>query len=113
MSDLAEFLLARIAEDERVAKVADIGVGHGVRPDELWTITNPPRGEVCATPARVIAECEAKRRIVERLDAYLTENAETEPEGLWELLDDHAWATLYNLAAPYADHPDYREEWKP
>ena len=64
-------------------------------------------------PARVLAECDAKRRIVERLGSYLSSEHDPEPEGAWKLLDDHAWATLYDLALPYADHPDYRDVWRP
>jgi HEAT repeat protein len=84
--DLAAFLLARIAEDEADAKDAE-----NYFPDDgpfvRWD------------SARVLAECEAKRRIVERVS-------------------DVAWATysvrdvvLELLALPYADHPDYRKEW--
>lgn len=48
-------------------------------------------------PARVLAECEAKRRIVEWA---------SDGEG------EFHWSTvLAPLAAVYADHPDYREEW--
>ena len=67
-------------------------------------------------PARVLAECEAKRRIVER---------ETErTRRIWRLrVDEHrrTWEqwqaewppdTLRDLALPYADHPDWREEWR-
>lgn len=52
-------------------------------------------------PARVLAECEAKRRIVARHDR-----------------DDSTsfgqpCQTLRLLALPYADHSDYRPEWHP
>lgn len=57
-------------------------------------------------PARVLAECEAKRQIVEMAWVHLGD-------------DDYAWGMeeakrqiLAVLALPYADHPDYREEWK-
>lgn len=78
-------------------------------------------------PSRVLAECEAKRRIVElhqlmdydqpyrgtpcceRCTAggeYPADDGDT---------DEQNWPcpTLRALALPYADHPDYREEWKP
>lgn len=119
---LTDFLLARIAEDAAVAagayrdSVDDEGVCH-----ESWTdaTTAVMWGDTAAIsgleadylsnhiarhdPARVLAECEAKRRIVERCSAV-----------------DYAMPSTYLahgilglLALPYADHPDYREEWRP
>ena len=48
--------------------------------------------------ARVLAVCEAKREIVDW-------------HGL--TLEHDACRTLRALALPYADRPDYREEWRP
>ena len=48
-----------------------------------------------APPRPRAAECEAKRRIVE--------NAQDPGDDLFVAI----------LALPYADHPDYREEWRP
>jgi hypothetical protein len=45
-------------------------------------------------PARVLAECAAKRRIVEM---YAGQHGQP--------------YVLHFLALPYADHPDYRQEW--
>lgn len=70
-------------------------------------------------PARVLAEVEAKRRIVEwhrptsAPPGYLPNC-----EGCWEDsgmdgAPTYPCRTLRFLALPYADHPDYREEWKP
>lgn len=50
-------------------------------------------------PARVLAECEAKRRIVE----WMSDEVEYVVFG-----DD----VLRALATVYADHPDYQPEWK-
>lgn len=59
-------------------------------------------------PVRVLAECEAKRRIVERWEvAYLSLNYDE--FDLW--VHKAAGFTLGALALPYADHPDYRPEW--
>jgi hypothetical protein len=56
-------------------------------------------------PARVLAECEAKRRIVELvLDRPIRDHGDCKCESCW---------TLRLVALPYADHPDYRAEWKP
>lgn len=54
-------------------------------------------------PARALAEVEAKRRIVEGY-RYLA----ADPE-----LQRQAWTfALRCLALPYADHPDYADEWQ-
>jgi hypothetical protein len=57
---LIDFLLARIAEDEAVARGADPLVT-GLRVS-VWTCDK--YGHVAVDPARVLAECEAKRRIL-------------------------------------------------
>jgi len=99
---LTEFLKARFDEDEAVAR-RRIEAGHCV-----WPILGT--GE-----ARALAECEAKRRIVRR--AHAASDAASERG-----LDDRAWAirrasadswrlALSDLALPYADHPDYQQEW--
>jgi hypothetical protein len=46
-------------------------------------------------PARVLADVEAKRRIVE-----------------WDAEQPVDRGVLNILASVYADHPDYREEWR-
>jgi hypothetical protein len=104
---LAEFLLARIAEDEENAKACDCSFcneDHGwFRRDELRerflgssrVIPHVMRW----SPARVLAECEAKRRIVRIAVDQIDE--------------DSGGELLRLLALPYASHPDYREEWRP
>jgi len=67
-------------------------------------------------PARVLAEVDAKRRIVDRLDYWETAASRAGVAGLSnfergtraELL-----ATCRLLALPYADHPDYQPAWVP
>lgn len=101
---LSEFLLARINDDEAEARRAA---------DGPFSITSTPYGETfgivtagggdyleeqwfAVDPARVLAECDSKRQIVEGISGLPFENA-----------------LLRRLALPYADHPDYRGEWKP
>lgn len=119
---LTEFLLARIAEDE-VAQLEDIAEKYGAsggwhRADcALFTYAVDPC--TCATPTRVLAECEAKRRIV-TLMGYVRESWENKHAGegrvLWDDINrrekSHALTILENLAAVYADHPDYDEAWR-
>lgn len=102
MNTLTDFLLARIAEDEAAARTATLN---------HWTI--PPEAEVNRAflahqlPPRALAECEAKRRIVkiaDRLSRHMDMGSATDEDGD---------AILAALALPYADHLDYRAEWKP
>lgn len=149
MTDLAEFLRARIAEDEEIARRAgDAGCGlrWSVQSDEptlkagldtwvadipmsVWTCDDELDGcpEMARRieyerdhmgrhdPARVLAECESKRRIIE---AYRVEHTKARPQ-LPNLiaLDTPAGGTLgwtlKCLALPYADHPQYDESWRP
>lgn len=94
---LSEFLLARITEDEEWARFAKRG--------------NPP-----ITSARVLAECEAKRQVtlLHHL-CYADATDETwARNGRCDECNGHfPCRTLRALALPYADHPDYRPEWKP
>jgi hypothetical protein len=130
--DLAEFLLARITDEESLARDA-ASEGNPHRSGwQLWTNkvdTTPggevlgPRGSVEAHPSRVLAECEAKRRIVELHAITVTEDWINPIDGPAYRDDDHSCAicgwvrdaceTVKLLALPYADHPDYEEEWKP
>ena len=83
--DVKEFLLARIAEDEE----------HAGRFVDLF-----PEGDMAPLFRRVLAECAAKRAIIEAhdLDDRRTDLHVSEP-------------LLGILAAVYSDHPDYQEEW--
>lgn len=120
---LTEFLLARIAEEEAVARE----VAEKVMPDErgravyyeqatgsaaeiIWDV-DYAQGGYTITAARVLAECEAKRRIVEQYDAIerLQENLDYDTRGAYESIE----LTVQYLALPYADHPDYDEAWRP
>lgn len=84
---LTEFLLARIAEDEEFAR------GHLTIDLDFW-------------PHRMLAECAAKRRIVEACSALEDKVLDN---NLW-FIDQHD-AILCALAAVYADHPDYDPTW--
>ena len=87
---LAEFLLARIAEDEE--RFGEYPAPH---------IEGCPHEPCdCGIPARVLAECEAKRRIVD----YATNQHTSGPD--WDL-------AVAFLALPYADHEDFDESWRP
>jgi len=58
-------------------------------------------------PARVLAEVEAKRRILDEIEA---EHGACLGEGCVPADTDHI---VRLLALPYADRPGYLEEWRP
>lgn len=103
---LAEFLRARLDEDEAVARAADVPITRGPMP--LAARQHCSRH----APARVLAEVDAKRFVVDTLRSY-------EPSDEWDTEPDmgkrknNAAGALRRMALPYADHPDYDEEWKP
>ena len=97
MDDLAAFLNARLDEDEsRWRDLADLGE------QGYWDF--------------MLAEVDAKRRIIAKLEHYRQRADEpcTREEGI--MYDDHVdalTAVVQLLALPYANHPDYRPEWRP
>jgi hypothetical protein len=125
---LPEFLLARFAEDEADARQAAgfetvalawsvAHEGGRIEPDVAPTVWAYAEQHIARwDPARVLAECDAKRRIVDMVrpvaiaggPAWTPETAAAE-QGRLAALD----YVLRDLASVYADHPDYRKEWRP
>ncbi|HET6914878.1 MAG TPA: DUF6221 family protein [Acidimicrobiales bacterium] len=124
MSDLAEFLLARIADDEERARKRL----HHAQQNDL-TVRDPKHlgqfmpgwwewREIETFASHVLAEVEAKRRILEMHKPYrriygLGCDVCLHPRRLTVDVDGWPCPTLRLLALPYADHPDYRQEWMP
>lgn len=152
---ITEFLLARIAEDEELARDAagwdregrERSPGRWARTgiasiegSDRQSIIYSDAGQVDGTvadyvahmdPARVLAECEAKRRIVER---HAEDMSNPLYRSQWEVFGDREvlvetddpipgpcatchrdtfpCPTLRDLASVYADHPDFREKWR-
>ena len=118
---LAGFLAARLDEDEAAAK-AQAQRGTVV----MYTDGEPTQAEAeyfaTISPARVLREVEAKRRILSEHTmepglfppscsrCYETNTAAYPEE--WEPL---LWPcpTVRDLAAVYSDHPGYDPRWKP
>lgn len=99
---LTEFLLARIAEDERLARAHQalvdanpipVGASVGLLPE-------------CLTPQRVMDEAAVKREILN--DHQWHEDVETPT--CWECRNRAPCETVLALATVYRSHPDY-EEW--
>ena len=99
---LTEFLLARIAEDRHAAEHADWAMQGKWYADADDKVDEFVRE---FSPARVLAECEAKRRIVEQWERISTRLQV-------DLDQTQGWETLRVLASVYSDHPDYRQEWR-
>jgi hypothetical protein len=142
--NITDFLLARIAEDEAYAEQAQ-GETYGWV--DYWTADTRQGTRTESViyahafrfdPARVLAECAAKRAIVEQHQQWpvLVESEPSELEQVASGLTDFtyrmtrqmAWLTtreyikrfgvepptapmLAALAAVYKDHPDYQQEW--
>jgi len=120
---LTEFLTARIDEDEAAAK----GVlnAPGYFQPVVWAYFDVDFGGLLESrynesglgqPSRVLAECAAKRGAIE---AAWADHCQIESEwgtgkgrAQMEAAGDYP-EVVQHLALPYADHPDYQQEWKP
>ena len=133
---LVQFLRDRLDDDERAAESASPGPWH-VNPesDEVLAVDDVTVADGFALsgqqlrattehiarhdPARVLAEVESKRWIVECHESWVTGNGDTicgrcgrehidgRPGGHFPC------QTLRLLALPYADHAEYQQDWKP
>jgi hypothetical protein len=133
VDDLVQFLRARLDEEEAATRAA----ARAERADTWTTVPDSHGGVLDGTgtrslivgygdvmapetathiarhdPARVLAEVDAKRQIVDRMAGMLAAaEGDSEVDHYGGL--DAAEGTLELLALPYADHPDYRDEWRP
>lgn len=105
--DLADFLRARLNEDEKTA-------GRCCYTDQPWIGFVDYRGAhyIGLSCARVLAEVRAKRQIV-RLHAACGTGTGCCDDGDRGGQEGIGCRTLAYLAIPYAAHPDYRPEWRP
>ena len=140
MDDLVQFLRARLDEDAELAQAASPGPWHpSDESDEVLAVDGITVADGFALssrqlrattehiarhdPARVLAEVEAKRRILEIHKVVGGwEDEDGQDIGLGcdecgysaEYSDRGGWCeTVRLLALPYADHPGYRAEWRP
>lgn len=122
MTTITEFLLDQIARDEALALAAlgETTYGAGVHGENAAEeVAEMGRGEGAAVagyahllnwmPARVLAECKAKREIVELHaggDAWCDHCSADRPGSASD-----ACPTIRALASVYADREGYRAEW--
>jgi hypothetical protein len=127
VDELVAFLTACIDEDEAAANVA---TAPGFSPE--WAVhSKPPLQQIRASglpvasgadsvlphiarhdPDRVKREVEAKRRIIAEMEGFSAEAEGDEPDQRGAIRST-ALHVVKLLALPYADHADYREEWRP
>ena len=125
VSALVDFLLARLAEDEKDARSlieqrAKLGPYEPSPGLAAWVVVPFDEDGHPGDPARVLAECEAKRRLVEHVVKFRRDVANASiwrgdewADGRVAGWEDGVAGILEVLALPYADHPDYRPEWRP
>ena len=94
---LNEFLLARIAEDEAAWSG---GTDLATRPD------------FARLSRHMLADCAAKRAILTDV-AYFLSQKPPHMAGEVTAVEQFVQRPLHHLAQSYADHPDYRDEWRP
>ena len=123
MTSLTDFLLARIAEDEGVAREIDAAAwDYDIAANrETWADGD----RVSVGVGRVLAECEAKRRIVEWHSAMENDLHDGSLDRRHALLCSectdvdpysnqvaYPCRTLLTIASVYADHPDFNPAWQ-
>lgn len=122
--DIVAFVKARLDEDERIANAAADAFLHG---DRIGIERDKLHPSVCMhvyswTTARVLREVEAKRTMlavaaVMVMDLPLPAGTPAKAARLEAIAHDterrQGSTFLQLLALPYADHPDYRKEWRP
>ncbi len=138
MSDLVEFLRARLDEDEQTATTAaaatfsecptwtskDDGTGrqtHGYVMADHTAICGHDDDDVLLPiadhiarhdPARVLREVEAKRHVLHLYDTARHHEANAvNALPVFETTVRALRSIVQALAAVYSDHPDYQQEW--
>ncbi|NCD19345.1 MAG: hypothetical protein EOL89_05115 [Actinobacteria bacterium] len=110
MTDIAHFLLERIEEDEQIARFVAADSPTDETRYTMWATPSsldPDQLVVAVDYQRVLAECAAKRRIVE---AYLEVVDHDSP--MYLSAGDYMETTVRELASVYADHRDYLDDWR-
>ncbi|WTW93642.1 DUF6221 family protein [Streptomycetaceae bacterium NBC_01309] len=130
--DLVAFLRARLKDDEDGALLAAPWPWHlNAEADEVIAVDDIQVAEVFALsnnqlrntaahiarhdPQRVLAEVAAKRAMIDAYEKSRGQDTWGDPQlsGWLEGKADGLLIALQVLATAHADHPDYREEWKP
>lgn len=142
MTDITEFIRARLDEDEQTARAttedteagrwsidpyqADWATyivdahGHTVAPYEAGSPTEQVAAHIARhDPDRVLRGVEAKRRLIA---GHIPGPEQPDPDGeegdTWRRCYGHEYVSypcsdLRDVASEWSDHPDYRQEWAP
>jgi hypothetical protein len=129
--DLVQFLRDRLDEDEQAIEAPEtwtefdestqgtrrVDVNHSF--ERVIACTRAWRGVHIARhdPARVLREVEAKRRVLDETVPAMN-GMDDRIDGEWGVgeMDPSEYESvdlLRLLALPYADHPEYQDEWRP
>lgn len=115
---LTDFVLERIAEDEADANELARQHDRWIR-EQRRNGADGSQGSIVASlidPARVLAECSVKRRIVGMFQvARVIQECKSYPgeESAVRLMVDALEGVVRVHATAYADHPDYQTNWRP
>lgn len=101
MTTLTEFLLSRIAEDEDAAERGRSHNGRGV-------FANDNYGCLLVQPGRVLAECAAKRDIIEWAAGITSLRMMGDPDAPRPVEMD----VLKVMACVWADHEEFDPRWQ-
>ena len=110
MNQLSEFLLARIAEDEALLESLGDDAVEPSAPCALFACSKEP-GSIVLNRRRLLAECTARRIIIDRAGAIGGEPIDLGGSPQAAMFALGMLSALRYLALPYADHPDFRPEW--
>lgn len=126
--DLVVWLRAQLAYAERVARDAggcswDLPAKAGYPAGHDTRLEAEEEHTARHDPARVLAEVDAKRRILDLHEgdhecSTIRRGVDCEGEA-YEEIDNYTYvvggdcSTVRLLALPFADRPGYREEWRP
>jgi hypothetical protein len=138
VSELVEFLRARLDDDEAKAQAGATALGSPPSWPDYQTYDSPELDVALEYldhwgPSRALAEIEAKRRIVDEHFGLLhpqgnpdracrqcsDRRADDDPlshggnDDRWLRLEPAPCLTVRLLALPYAGHEAYQEEWRP
>lgn len=118
-ADLLQFLHGRLDDDTRAATAAKPGTWHtdgnsvyATHPtDEVVDYTESAEHIARWNPARVLVEVDVKRRLLAIHRRYIDEPGQA-CLGCAGGIEWEACPVVPLIALPYADHPDYLEEWR-
>lgn len=120
--ELVQFLRNRLADDERQAKAAMTYAAKDWFIETSGIVTTGPEGDVYTDdrevaehiarhdPARVLREVAAKRELLADYERFVAERRRM--MNGWDSYPETS-PVLAAFAAVYADHPDFRDEWRP